>query len=146
MTPITSIFLHGSWMHVGVNALMLVAIGSGVEKWLGIKKFFFIYLGSSFIALLTHFAIEPYSAMPLVGASGGISGLFGSILIGMRSDITNNGALNKNMMPVILIWVGISVLMGIMGSPDGGSIAWIAHIGGFLGGIGLTALLLKKKN
>ncbi len=143
ITPLTSILLHGSWMHIGMNALMLVAIGSGVEKWLGPKRFLMIFFFSSWIALLTHFAFSPYSTSPIVGASGGISGLFAAILFGMRANQTG-GTLNSNMMPVIIIWIVISVIMGLMGSPDGSNIAWVAHIGGFLGGLGITHIILKK--
>ncbi len=142
-TPITSIFLHGSWMHIGMNALMLIAIGSGVEKWLGTKRFLIIFFCASWIALLTHFAFSPHSTSPIVGASGSISGLFGAILLGMRTDNSNN-PLGGNILPIIIIWIVISVLMGIMGSPDGSNVAWVAHIGGFLGGIGIAHLMLQK--
>jgi len=144
LTPITSMFLHGSWMHVGVNLLMMVAIGSGVEKWLGSKRYLLIFMGSGIVALLTHLAFDTFSDVPVVGASGAISGLFGAIILGMRSGNTLAAPLGSSMMPVILLYIGISILMGIMGSPDGSNVAWIAHIGGFLGGIAITHQLLKS--
>ncbi|MBE2191793.1 MAG: rhomboid family intramembrane serine protease [Alphaproteobacteria bacterium] len=146
ITPITSILLHGSWMHIGMNSMMLIAIGSGVEKWLGVKRYLALFVLSSFIALLTHMAFSPYSTMPVIGASGGVSGLFGAILLGMRSNENNvSSPLGSNMLPVIIAWVAISVLVGIIGSPDGSSVAWVAHIGGFIGGIGVASLMMKKK-
>lgn len=141
LTPVTSIFLHGSWMHVGVNVLMLVAIGSGAEKWLGARRYLILFVLSCWIALLTHLAFSPFSTMPIVGASGGISGLFGAVLLGMRNGTSG---MNSNMMPIIIAWIAISVFMGLMGAPDGSSIAWVAHIGGFLGGIGIASVMIKK--
>ncbi|HNQ91839.1 MAG TPA: rhomboid family intramembrane serine protease [Alphaproteobacteria bacterium] len=141
VTPITSIFIHGSWMHVGVNALMLVAIGSGAEKWLGPKRYMILFILSCWIALLTHLAFSPFSTMPIVGASGGISGLFGAVLLAMR---TGTSGMNSNMMPIIIAWIAISVFMGVLGAPDGSSIAWVAHIGGFLGGIGIASVMMKR--
>lgn len=137
LTPLSSILLHGSWMHAGVNTLMLVAVGSSIEKTLGAKYFLMIFFLSSWIALVTHLAFSPFSVMPVVGASGGISGLFGAILWVMRDR-------NSNFKATILIWIGISALFGLMGAPDGSPIAWIAHIGGFVGGIGLAMLITKR--
>lgn len=144
LTPLTSMILHGSWMHIGVNLLMMVAIGSGVEKWLGRKRYLILFFLSGLIALITHLAVSPFSDMPVVGASGAISGLFGAILLGMRSGDAPATPLGPNMMPVILVYIGISVLMGLMGAPDGSNVAWVAHIGGFLGGIGITHMMLKR--
>jgi len=141
VTPLTSIFLHGGWMHLGVNLVMLVAIGSGAEKWLGRKRYLALFFLSSLIALLTHLAFSPFSTLPVVGASGGISGLFGAILLAMHSGTST---ISRSMIPVILIWIGISALSGFMGAPDGSGVAWTAHIGGFLGGIGIASAMLRK--
>lgn len=140
ITPLTSILLHGSWMHVGINTVMLVAMGSGAEKWLGMKRYLILFFGSGLIALLTHFAFEPFSTTPIVGASGGISGVFAAILMGMKG---RDGGYS-GIMPMALAWIGISVLFGLMGSPDGSSVAWIAHIGGFIGGLGITKLMMDR--
>lgn len=140
ITPLTSILLHGSWMHVGINTLMLVAMGSGIEKWMGVKRYLLLFFGSGLIALLTHFAFEPFSDTPIVGASGGISGIFAAILMGMKGRDGNYSGI----LPMALAWIGISVLFGLMGSPDGSSVAWIAHIGGFIGGLGMTKLMIDR--
>lgn len=134
-TPLTATFLHGSLMHLGVNLMMLVAIGSGVEKWAGKKPFLMIFLLSSIIAMATHLAIYPYGTDPVIGASGGVSGLFGAILF-----LNNQG--RSSFLPVALLWIAISVAMGMAGAPDGSPVAWVAHIGGFLGGIGIAQIML----
>ena len=136
-------FLHGGWFHLAMNAATLVAFGSGVEKRLGAGKMLFIFFVSSVIALVTHLCVSPFSPDPVIGASGGISGLFGAILIVLKND----GVLSASnrILPFVILWIAISVLFGFMGSPDGSSIAWVAHIGGFIGGIGLANYLLKRK-
>lgn len=144
LTLITFTFLHGSWLHVGINLLMLAAVGTGIEKALGIKNFLLIFIASSFLAALTHFSFSPYSEMPIVGASGGVSGLFGAILLLMRQNPTAKST-SQSMWPVIVIWIVISAIGGLMGGPNGENIAWLAHVGGFIGGIGLTTYLLRPR-
>ncbi|MFA7276951.1 MAG: rhomboid family intramembrane serine protease [Pseudobdellovibrionaceae bacterium] len=136
LTLISFTLLHGGWLHTGVNTIMLMALGSGVERNLGAKRFLILFWGSSFIAALTHLAFSPFSDMPVVGASGGIGGLFGVLLILMRQHRYGDNPL-QGLIPVIMIFILISALTGLMGAPDGSSVAWVAHIGGFLGGIGL---------
>lgn len=133
VTPLTHMALHGSWLHIGMNGVMLMAFGSGVERWMGSKRMvlFFVLCGLSGIA--AHFIINPLSPYPVVGASGGLSGLFAAALVMINKSRGNIGG-RFGIMPFVLLWIGISALFGVMGSPDGGNIAWAAHIGGFLGG------------
>lgn len=138
VTLVTYALLHASWLHVGMNILMLVAFGAGVEKGFGKKSYLLIFWGSCVIASLVHFAIDPHSTIPIVGASGGISGLFGAALLLLREQGTP-----MKLIPLILVWVGISALFGFMGAPDGSSVAWVAHIGGFLGGLAITQYLRR---
>jgi membrane associated rhomboid family serine protease len=133
-TPFTYTFLHGSWLHVLVNAVMFLTGGAALERWTGAKRMCLIFFVSSFAAAFSHFLLAPSSLVPVVGASGGISGLFGALLAKMQ--VTQGQRAGKwGIWPVILVWVGISAIFGIMGSPDGLPVAWIAHIGGFLCGI-----------
>ncbi|HAJ90914.1 MAG TPA: hypothetical protein DCM27_07905 [Rhodospirillaceae bacterium] len=135
--------LHGGWMHLAFNVVMLVAMGSGLEKSVGIKQYLMIYVGTTLFAAFAHLALYPSSTMPIIGASGGISGIFGAMLVVMNQT---RSSLDKNtLMPVIIAYIGISVLVGLMGAPDGSSVAWIAHIGGFLAGIGFMMTLLKRR-
>lgn len=140
-------FLHGGWLHLAFNVVMLVAMGSGLEKALGIQKFLMIYVVTTFFAMVTHFALYPHSDMPIVGASGGISGIFGAMIVLMNQARGDSiGGESKNtLMPVIIAYLGITIVMGLMGAPDGSSVAWIAHIGGFLAGVGIMMTLLKRQ-
>ena len=142
-TPLTLVlfsFVHGGWLHLGVNILMLVSIGSGMEKSIGIKKYMIVYVGGTIFAALSHIAFDPFSTMPIIGASGGVSALFGAMLYMMRTD---NIGRTTPILPIIIVWIGVSIIGGFLGAPDGSPVAWIAHIAGFLSGIGIMMILLK---
>lgn len=140
---LTFTFLHGGWMHLFINAISLAAFGTGVEKFLGARRMLLIFFLTSLIAALSHLAVSPFSPMPIVGASGGVSGLFGAVLVFLQY----NGQLaqTKNrILPIVIVFLLISVLFGYLGAPDGSPIAWIAHIGGFISGIGIAKIMVKK--
>jgi membrane associated rhomboid family serine protease len=126
-----------------MNTVMLIAFGSGVEKWIGPKKFLTVFIGSALLGCALHFAVNFYSPYPVIGASGGISGLFAVALLMLnRVNGTTFGNKKYGMLPVIALWVAISLLFGLLGSPDGAAISWESHIGGFLGGF-LIAKIMK---
>lgn len=142
-TPITYAFLHGGWLHVAVNSLMLLALGAGFEKQMGSQKTAFVFFGSSILAAFLHFAFTPHSQALVIGASGGISGLFGGLLYLMF--LNGQFGTRANFNKALLVFIGISVIFGLLGGPGGAPIAWIAHIGGFLGGVGLTYFIIRKR-
>lgn len=143
ITPLTHMFIHGSWLHIAMNGIMLLAFGSGIEKWLGGKKMLILFFISGLFGIATHFALNYDSIFPVVGASGGLSGLFAAALIMINKQQKNQGGPAHKIWPFILLWIGISVIFGFIGSPDGGQIAWAAHVGGFLGGFAAMKLLKK---
>lgn len=145
-TPLSLVafsFLHGGWMHLAFNVVMLVAMGSGLEKSIGVKKYLMIYIGTTLFAAFAHLALYPSSTMPIIGASGGISGVFGAMIVAMNQ--ARSSVDKSTLMPVIIAYIGISVVTGLMGGPDGSSVAWVAHIGGFLAGVGFMMTLLKNQ-
>ena len=145
-TPLTVVsfsFLHGGWLHLAVNSVMLMAFGSGVEKWLGAKRMLIIFSVSSVIALLFQFASAPHSMAGVVGISGGISGFFGALLLMMQQQRALGNTRNS-IMPFVIAWVAVSILFGYMGAPDGSPIAWLAHIGGFVGGLAVTWQMIGR--
>lgn len=145
-TPLTLVsfsFLHGGWLHVVINSLMLVAMGSGLEKSVGPRRYLWIYAGATLFAILAHLAFYPSSAEPVVGASGGLSGVFGAMLFVMYGR--RGHSYSPALVRVALIWIGISVLLGLMGGPSGETVAWVAHVGGFLGGIGLMKMMSESR-
>ena len=143
ITPITYAFLHGGWLHVAVNSLMLLALGAGMEKQLGSNRTAFIFFGSSILAAFLHFIVAPHSDSLVIGASGGVSGIFGGLLYLLF--INGQFGTRANFQKALLVFIGISIIFGFLGGPGGAPIAWIAHIGGFLGGVALTYLIIRKK-
>lgn len=142
LTPITHMFIHGGWLHIAMNSIMLLAFGAGVEKWIGGKKMIIVFLLCGLFGLATHLALNFYSYQPVVGASGGLSGLFAVALIMLNRQ--SQGMMTRGkygFLPLIGLWVGISIVFGLMGTPDGGDIAWAAHVGGFLGGFVVIKIL-----
>lgn len=132
--PFSYMALHGNWMHLAMNGVMLTAFGAGVERWLGGRRLLILFIGCGLIAAATQYMLAPHSLVPVVGASGGLSGLFAAVLVMMNSARMRAGMGRTNMIPFVILWIGITILFGVMGGPDGSSVAWAAHIGGFLGG------------
>ncbi len=133
--PLSHQFLHGGVVHLLVNMVMLAAFGSGVERVLGTRRMLFLYFISGIAGGFAHWLFYPVSTVPVVGASGAISGLFGAVLRLMALRGGAGGFLR--ILPVAVIWIGISVVVGFTGMPGTGEaqIAWAAHIGGFLVGL-----------
>ncbi len=131
--PFTYQFLHGGWVHLGVNMLSLAAFGAPVERTLGPRRFLAFYLSAGVVAGLIHVLFYAGSTDPVVGASGAISGVFGAVLMLLRS-----AGRMTSLLPVAGIWIALNVFFGIFGgTPGAGSepVAWLAHIGGFVYGL-----------
>lgn len=143
--PLTFTFLHGGWTHIILNALMMMAFGAGVEKWMGSKRFFTFFMLCNLFAALAQFVFAPDSTMPVIGASGGLSGLFAAILIMMQMQGAIGQGGRYGILPFIVLWIFISVLFGLMGGPGGSNVAWAAHIGGFLAGFVLLKPIMRSR-
>ena len=137
ISPFTHQFLHAGPVHLIVNMVMLAAFGAGVAKLLGGRRLVAIYLVSGLAGAALHFAFYPETTIPVVGASGAISGLFGAVLRLMAKQAQVMGERTR-ILPIALIWLGIAVLTGFTGVPGAGGgaqVAWAAHVGGFLLGL-----------
>ncbi len=140
LTLVTSMFMHGGVAHLGGNMLYLWIFGNNVEDHLGHVKFLLFYLICGFAAALTHALTEVSSTIPMVGASGAISGILGAYLVLYpHARVVTLVALVFFIrfvpVPAYLV-LGVWFLMqltGILG-PSGG-IAFFAHIGGFIFGL-----------
>ncbi len=139
-SPITHMVLHGSWVHVIMNAFMLAAFGSGVERWLGAKKTIYVFIFSGLAGAALHFLLNTGSPYPMIGASGGISGLFAAAIVMMNRGGPEMGG-KFGILPFALLWIGLSIGFGMLGGPDGSMIAWAAHVGGFLGGFAILKIM-----
>jgi membrane associated rhomboid family serine protease len=143
--PLTFSFIHGGWAHTLINAVMLAAFGAGLEPWMGWKRMLILMFCCAIISILVQLGVSIGSTNPVVGASGALSGLFAAAIIMMqeRSGMSMPGRFGY--WPLILIWVGAAMLFGVIGGPQGETIAWPAHIGGFLAGFILYRPIMKIK-
>lgn len=144
LTPFTHMFFHGGWLHLGMNTIMLLAFGSGIERWMGGKKMCAFFIACGLFGVALHFALNSHSTIPVIGASGGISGLFAAALVMLNKN--NIGMTGRfGLWPIAILWVAISVLFGFVDTPQIGvekeEIAWAAHVGGFLGGFAVLKMM-----
>lgn len=140
--PFTTLLLHGGWMHVIVNSVMMMAMGVFFERQFGAKRTFIFFILCGMAGNLVYFILNPALTTPVVGASGAISGLFGATIMMMTSSgMAGPEAQKRGPVPFILLWITIIVVFGMMSADT----AWQSHLGGFLGGIGLFQLWRKGK-
>lgn len=142
-SPITYMFIHGSMVHLGINVLTLLAFGSGLERWLGARKFLILFFGSGLTAILVHFIIYTYDTHAVVGASGATSGLFAAGIIMLRHMGSGIGSGPYGIYPLVGLYVVMTLIFGLTNPLDGGSVAWVAHLGGFAAGLGVMKLMKK---
>lgn len=152
VTPITSLFLHGGGLHLLGNMWFLHVFGDNVEDELGRPQFLAFYLGAGLGAALFQVLLDPSSIVPMVGASGAISGvLAGYVVLHPRAPVLTLVPIPLALfveVPAfvfIFVWFALQVLFGFLASRGfaSGSVAWWAHIGGFL--VGLIAILLHRR-
>lgn len=149
-TLFTGMFLHGNFWHILGNMLYLWVFGDNVEDVLGHFWFFIMYFLSGLAGSFLHILKNPYSQIPMIGASGAISGILGAYLVLFPN------ALILTLIPIGLfiriafvpaflflgLWILLQLLYSSMGIPG---VAWSAHIGGFLIGLIIGLFFRKRK-
>ena len=149
LTLLTSMFLHGGWMHLIGNMLYLWIFGNNIEDVMGHVKFVIFYVACGLIAAMSHAITDPTSAVPMVGASGAISGVLGAYLLlfphAQVMVLIPLGMFTRTMyVPagfVLGFWFVLQLLSGGMSlGQGGGGVAFFAHIGGFIAGMALIGL------
>lgn len=142
-TLLSCMFIHGGLMHFVGNMLFLWVFGDNIEDTFGHVKYLVFYMVSGVLATLAHFAIDPSSQTPLVGASGAISGVMGAyLLLYPRNRIRTLiiyfliTVVELRAVWLLLIWFGLQTIQGLLsiGVSDQVSTAFFAHIGGFVVG------------
>lgn len=138
--PFTTLFMHGGWMHLLINSVMMMAMGVFFERQFGARRTFIFFIACGMAGNVVYFLLNPTLAAPVIGASGAISGLFGATMMMMTSSgLVGPEAQKRGPMPFILLWVSIIVITGAFSADT----AWQSHLGGFLGGIGFYQLWRK---
>lgn len=154
---ITSMFLHGGWMHLIGNMWFLWVYGDNVEDILGHGKYLLFYLVCGVVAALTQYAISPDSRVPILGASGAIAGVMGAYIVKFpHSRILT-------LIPLFVFWTTIEIPavlilaywfilqffngIGSIGysQVSQGGVAFFAHVGGFIGGMILINVMSTRQ-
>ncbi|WP_306119976.1 MULTISPECIES: rhomboid family intramembrane serine protease [unclassified Roseitalea] len=157
VSPVTHTFLHGDWVHLGFNMIWLVVFGAPVAWRLGWVGTFAFWIVTALGAVVLHTAIYFGDMVPLLGASGAVSGFLGAAArFGFKADRRNPrhgfaaplmGPLaslrQRGVVPFLLIWMALNFATGmdLFGLAGGASIAWEAHIGGLLTGFFAIGLI-----
>jgi len=154
VTVFTSMFLHGGLFHVFGNMLYLWIFGNNVEDALGHGRFLGFYLAAGVAAALAQTVVSPGSRIPMIGASGAVSGVLGAYLIlyphaNVLTLITFGFFIRIVKIPAMIVlgfWIVVQLLngLGTLGAGARSGVAWFAHIGGFLAGIALLWFLRPR--
>jgi membrane associated rhomboid family serine protease len=146
ITPLSAALVHGGWLHLGINMLMLVFAGSMIERVIGGQGLLFAYVIGAVVASLSQFVVDPGSPIPMVGASGAISALFGlyALFFGQPKQVTRSQKLNRwiHVVWLLVAWVALQWMAGYLAGGEGVMLATPAHIGGFIAGLLLQRPLL----
>ena len=157
LTILTSMFMHGGWLHIAFNMLFLWVFGNNVEDSMGRLKFVVFYLLGGVAAALAQVAISPDSTVPLVGASGAIAAVLGGYaLLYPRARVLTIFFLffifflEIPAMVLLGLWILLQFLpaVGQLATPEagGGGVAYWAHIGGFLFGLAAIKLFAHRRS
>jgi membrane associated rhomboid family serine protease len=155
VTIFTSMFLHGGLFHVAGNMLYLWIFGNNVEDTLGHGRFLGFYLLAGVAAALIQTATGPSSGIPMIGASGAVSGVLGAYLIlyphaNVLTLVAFGFFIRIVRIPAMIVlgfWIVVQLLNGLVtfGDAARGGVAWFAHIGGFLAGLALLWILRPRR-
>ena len=151
---ITSMFLHGSWMHLLGNMWFLWLFGNNVEDSMTRPRFLAFYLLSGIGAAMLQVMIEPASRVPMVGASGAISGVMGAYLVlypraRVFTLVPLGFFITSIALPawaMLIYWMVLQLLGGFtrIGAGGEGGVAFWAHVGGFAAGVVLVKLFARR--
>jgi membrane associated rhomboid family serine protease len=153
VTIFSSMFLHGGLLHLGGNMLYLWIFGNNVEDAMGHGRFVVFYLVCGVAAALALALVDPASRVPMIGASGAISGvLAGYVLLFPRARVTVIVPLGIIFFPfavsafwVVSFWIILQLISAALSNPHAPGVAWWAHVGGFTAGLLLTPFFKSSR-
>ena len=147
LSLVTSMFLHGNILHLGLNMFFLLLSGDVVERELGNFRFLGLYLACGVIAGLFHSYLNSASTIPAIGASGAIFGVLAAlaILFPFRWLLKLFGFIPIPMPAILFVFITILTETAYVASGVIENVAHTAHVGGFLAGVFLTLLFIPKK-
>jgi membrane associated rhomboid family serine protease len=151
-TVITSMFMHGGWIHIIGNMWFLWVFGNNIEDSTGHARFVAFYLLCGVVAAGTQLLADPHSRVPMVGASGAISGVLGAYIllyprVRVHTLLTLGFFVTTAALPAYVMlgyWFVLQLLLGMMPRTPGGIAVW-AHVGGFVAGVALIKLFVNPE-
>ncbi len=152
-TAVTSMFLHGGWLHLAGNMLYLWIFGDNIEDRMGGVRFLLFYLVCGVAAVLAQALPAPEAMVPMVGASGAISGVLGAYLLLFPRNrvlvlVPFGFILKVISLPAVWVlglWFTIQLLSSLLAPAGEGGVAFRAHLGGFIAGLVLAPLFLARR-
>jgi len=153
--PFASMFLHGGWMHLFGNMWFLYLFGDNVEDAMGHSRFLLFYLLTGLAATVAHIFVNPLSPIPIVGASGAISGVVGAYFLMFPTArvltlVPIFFFVDIVLLPAVVfigMWFLFQFWSGLLSLavPHLGGVAWWAHIGGFIAGLILAPIMRERR-
>lgn len=148
----TAMFVHGGLLHIAGNMLYLAIFGNNIEEAMGHVRYFVFYLLCGAAAALTLAFMDPQASIPMIGASGAISGVLGAyVLLYPRARVTVIVPLGIILWPftlsavwVVGLWFLLQLVSAVLTDPAQPGVAWWAHVGGFAMGLMLTPLFKSR--
>jgi membrane associated rhomboid family serine protease len=151
ITTLTSMFMHGGWMHLLGNMLFLWIFGDNVEQAMGSVRFLVFYLLCGVVATLAHIMMGPSSEIPSLGASGAISGVLGAYIVMFPKQrvrvLVGRMVTQMPAIAVIGLWIVLQFVNGLgqlAQTAETGGVAYAAHVGGFLAGLVLVWVFRQR--
>jgi len=156
LTIFTSMFLHGSWMHLLGNMLYLWIFGDNIEVLLGRAKYILFYLACGVAAMLAHVLSNPASTVPALGASGAIAGVLGAYAVkypgaGVYTLVFFFPFARMVVLPAVILlgfWFVFQLMLAafsLVPGAGGAGIAFFAHVGGFVAGALLITFMARRR-
>lgn len=152
ITTLTSMFMHGGWMHLLGNMLFLWIFGDNVEQAMGTLKFLLFYLICGILASGAQILMDPSSEIPSLGASGAISGVLGAYMVLFPKQrvrvLVGRAVTQMPALAVIGLWIVLQFVNGIgqlAQTEQTGGVAYAAHVGGFVAGLVLVWVFRSRE-
>ena len=146
LTPLSATLVHSGPIHLGFNMLIFVWCGTAIERVLGWFGLVALYFVGAFVSAFAQWGVDPYSTVPMVGASGAISAVIGAFALsfGRPKRFTSSPTANRwiNALWLMVAWVVLQLMMGWLAGGQGYLLATPAHVGGFAVGLLLQRPLL----
>ncbi len=142
ISPFTTLIIHSSWIHLGFNMAMMLVMGVFFEREFGAKRTAIFFILCGLAGNLAYLLLDFNSTVPVIGASGAISGLFAvTFTIMIERGLMGAEMQRRGSLPFILLWSTVIIGLGLISSDT----SWQSHIGGFIGGAIIFDLWKKGK-